>query len=167
MKPIRVDLTIENKDFIMKPFQLSSNSLSQKALLCCLSISVAMPVVLPFAILGTAYPVQAQGVLLARGGAGKAARILPKMLDMLTAAFGFGAAVAEPLLQPAPRNSLTQRQIYLLEGVRYQQYLFYQNSGGYLIPLSIKNLNSVMVLVGANSNEAEFVATAMHYFGSR
>jgi len=152
----------------MNTFQLRSGFLSKKTLLCCLSVfSVAAPVALPLGILGTTSPAEAQGVLIARGGAGSAARFLPKMLDMLTAAFGFGSAVIDRLPQPAPRTSLTQRQVYLIEGVRSQQLLYYQGTGGSFIPLSDQTVNTMMVRVGAYPNEAKFVATAMYYFGSR
>lgn len=152
----------------MNPFQPRSELLSKKMLLCFLSVfSIAAPVALPIGILSTVQSVEAKGVLIARGGVGRAARIMPKVVDMLTAAFGFGTVVVKRLPQPSSRTSLTQRQIYLVEGVRYQQYLHYQSTGGYAIPLNAQNLNAVMGRVGAYPSEAEFVATVMYYFGSR
>ncbi len=93
-------------------------------------------------------------------------RILGKVLDTLGAAFGLGTAVIERLPKPAPQVSLTQRQLYLVDSVRRIQYLYYQQYG-YSVPLNAQNLGTLMTWVGAQPSEAEFVATAMYYFGSR
>ncbi len=149
----------------MNVLQLYSGFLSKKTLLYCLSVfSIVTPIALPISLPSTAQSAEAQGVVIARGNAG---RILPKMLDMLTAAFGLGSAVIERLPQSTPRSSLTSRQLWLVEAVRYEEYMHYQRSGGYLIPFTAQNLNVLMSRVGAYSNEAEFVATVMYYFGSR
>jgi len=149
----------------MNVLQWHSGFLSKKALLCHLSVlSFIAPIALPVGILGTAHSAEAQGVVIARGNPG---RIVPKVLDMLTAAFGLGSAVIEHLPQTSTRSSLNSRQLWLIEAVRYEEYMHYQQTGGYLIPFTPQNLNVLMSRVGAYSNEAEFVATVMYYFGSR
>ena len=142
-----------------------SGFLPQTALLYCLSVSsVVTPVVLPISILSTTQAAEAQAVLVAGRGTGK---VMHRTLGVLEAMFGFGTEVLKRLPQPAQQSSLNQRQLWLVEAVRYQQYMYYRQSGGYLIPLTPQNLNVLMARVGASSNEAEFVATVMYYFGSR
>lgn len=151
----------------MTTFHLFPKFVSKKTVLLCLStLTIATPVILPIGILGTARPVEAQGMLMARGGVGKAARVLPKIADLLIEAFGFGSRVLDRLPASKPRHTFTQRQLRLIESVRYQESVFYRTYG-YSIPLSAQNLNVVMARSGAYSSEAEFVATVMHYFGSR
>jgi hypothetical protein len=165
---LSVNLITQTEELKMNTLHLRSGLLSKKTPSFYLSVlSVFLPAMLAVGILSTTRPAEAQSVLIARGGTGRVVKMLPKILNTLTAAFGFGTAALERLPQPTPQVSLTQRQIYLVQAVRYQQYLFYQNSGGYLIPLNYQTLNAVMNNIGAYSDEARFVATAMYYFGSR
>lgn len=147
----------------MNTLQSRSGFLSQKALLFVSMLSISAPLMLPLVMLGIVRPAHAQSAAIVEGAE---RRVLPEVLKMLTAAFGFGSAVVGRLPQHTPQYSLTQRQLQLLDGVRYQQYMFYQ-AYGYPIPLNSQNLGVVMSRVGAYPNEARYIATAMYYFGSR